>query len=143
MNKKQKILTAFMVIALALFFGCSAVQDVLTPTYVNEEAAEWADTPTKLLMPYTTLFDAKRVGRAIDFKLTIQKIEGGYYKGITDLGILGGEEIKATVFSPEGPVGLVLPTLFGGTIGTMLGSAYRQRPKDKKRIEELEAKNGK
>jgi len=138
MNKKQKLLTAFMVIILALFFGCSAVQDVITPTYVDEKAADWAKTPTKLLMPYTTLFDAKRVARAIDFKLTIQKIEGGYYKGITDLSILGGEEIKATVFSPDGPVGLVLPTLFGGTIGTLLGSAYRQRPKDKKRIEELE-----
>lgn len=138
MNKKQKILTAFMVIALTIMFGCSAVQDLLIPVYVSEGAAEWADVPTKLLMPYTTLFDAKRLGRAIDFKLTIERIQGGHYKSITNLSILAGEEIKATVFSPEGPVGLILPTLFGGTIGTLLGSAYRQRPKDKKRIEELE-----
>lgn len=142
MNKKQKILTVLMVVALALLFGCSAVQDVITPAYVNENAAEWADTTTKLFMPYTTLFDAKRVGRAIDYKITIEKIRGGYYKNITNLSILAGEEIKATVFSPEGPVGLILPTLFGGTIGTLLGSAYRQRPKDKKRIEELEKANG-
>lgn len=141
MNKKQKVLTAFMVVALAIMFGCSGFQDIITPTYVNEEAAEWAETTTRLLMPYTTLFDAKRVGRAIDFKLTIGRIKGGYYKSITNLSILAGEEIKATVFSPQGPVGLILPTLFGGTIGTLLGSAYRQRPQDKKRIEELERKN--
>ena len=142
MNKKQKILTAFMVVILAVMFCCSACQDLLIPTYVDEDAAEWAGIPTTLLMPYTTLFDAKRLGRAIDFKLTIERIRGGYYKSITNLSILAGEEIKATVFSPEGPVGLILPTLFGGTIGTLLGSAYRQRPKDKKRIQELEAKNG-
>jgi len=135
MNKKQKVLTAFMVIALALMFGCSAVQDLLVPTNINKDAAEWAGVPTKLLMPYTTLFDAKRVGRAIDFKLTIEKIKAGYYKNITDLSILAGEEIKTTVFSPEGPIGLILPTLFGGTLGAML----IKRPGDKSQKEvELE-----
>ncbi|MBA7698875.1 hypothetical protein ES703_107558 [subsurface metagenome] len=142
MNKKQKILTAFMVVALALMFGCTGFQDLITPTYVNTEAAEWAGTTPKMLMPYTTLFDAKRVAAAIAYKLMIEKIKAGYYKNITDLSILAGEEIKSTIFSPEGPVGMMLPMLFGGTIGTMLGGAYKQRPKDKKKIEELEIKNG-
>ena len=140
MNKKQKTLTVLMVMALAVMFCCSACQDVITPTYVNKEAAEWAGTTTKLFMPYTTLWDAKRVSQAIDFKITIEKIRGGYYKNITNLGILGGEEIKTTLFSPQGPVGLALPMLFGGTIGTLLGGAYKQRPKDKKKIQELEEK---
>lgn len=134
MNKKQKTLTVLMVMGLAVMFGCSAVQDILIPTYVNEEAAEWAGVSPKLLMPYTTLFDAKRVGQAIDFKLTIERIRGGYYKSITNLSILAGEEIKATVFSPEGPIGLLLPTLFGGTLGAMLIS----KPGDKKQIKDLE-----
>ena len=127
MNKKQKTLTVLMVMCLAVMFGCSAFQDVITPTYVSEEAAEWANVPTKLLMPYTTLWDAKRVGGAIDYKLTIEKIKGGYYKGITNLAIVAGEEIKTTLFSPEGPVGLLLPTLFGGVLGSML----IKRPGDK------------
>lgn len=143
MNKKQKLLTMLMIMGLAIMFGCSAIQDVITPTYVSKEAAEWAGTTAKLFMPYTTLFDAKRVGMAIDYKLTSEQIKGGYYKSITNLGTIAGNEIKATVFSPDGPVGLMLPMLFGGTIGTMLGGAYRQRPKDKKKIEELEKKNGK
>ena len=133
MNKKQKTLTVLMVMGLAVMFGCSAFQDVITPTYVDEEAAEWAGIPTKLLMPYTTLFDAKRVGKAIDFKLTIERIRGGYYKSITNLSILAGEEFKTTMFSPEGPVGLLLPTLFGGTLGAML--IKRPGDKSKKEIE--------
>jgi len=133
MNKKQKTLTVLMVMGLAVMFGCSAIQDVLTPTFVDENAAAWANTTTRLLMPYTTLFDAKRVGRAIDYKLTIEKIKGGYYKGITNIAILAGEEIKATVFSPEGPIGLLLPTLFGGTLGAML--IKRPGDKSKKEVE--------
>ena len=134
MNKKQKTLTILMVMGLAVMFGCSAVQDVITPTFISEDAAEWAGEPTKLLMPYTTLYDAKRIGRAIDYKLTIAKIKGGYYKGITNLSILAGEEIKTTLFSPEGPIGLLLPTLFGGVLGGMLFS----KPGDKKQIKDLE-----
>ena len=91
MNKKQKTLTILMVMGLAVMFGCSAFQDVITPTYVSEAAAEWADTTAKLFMPYTTLWDAKRVGAAIDYKITIERIKGGYYKGIMNLSILAGE----------------------------------------------------
>ena len=131
MNKKQKTLTVLMVMGLAVMFGCSAIQDIITPTYVDKDAAVWADTTPKLFMPYTTLWDAKRLGRAIDYKLTIEKIKGGYYKGMTNISILAGEEIKATLFSPEGPIGLLLPTLFGGTLGAML----IKRPGDKSKKE--------
>ena len=133
MNKKQKTLTVLMVMALAVMFCCSACQDVITPTYVNEEAAEWAGTTTKLFMPYTTLWDAKRVGRAIDYKLTIEKIKGGYYKGITNIAILAGEEIKTTLFSSEGPIGLLMPLLVGGGLGGML--IKRPGDKSKKEVE--------
>jgi hypothetical protein len=138
MNKKQKLLTVLMAMGLAIMFGCSAIQDIITPTYVSPDAATWADTTPKLFMPYTTLFDAKRVGMAIDYKIIVEKFKGGYYKGMTNLSILAGEEIKATVFSPDGPIGLLLPTLFGGTLGAMLIS----KPDDKKKIRELEVKNG-
>ena len=135
MNKKQKTLTVLMIMGLAVMFGCSAFQDVITPTFVSEEAAEWAGTTPKLFMPYTTLWDAKRLGNAIDYKITIERIKGGYYKGITNLSILAGEEIKTTLFSPDGPVGMLLPMLFGGTLGAML----IKRPGDKSQKEvELE-----
>ena len=109
MNKKQKTLTVLMVMGLAVMFGCSAVQDIITPAVVNQEAAEWADTTPKSFMPYTTLWDAKRIGSAIDFKITIERIRGGYYRGITNLSIVASEELKTTLFSPDGPVGLSWP----------------------------------
>lgn len=135
MNKKQKTLTVLMVMALAVMFGCSAFQDVLTPTYVDEEAAAWAEVPVKTFkfMPYTSLWDAKRIGKAIDYKLTVEKLKGGYYKSITNLSIFAGEEFKTAVFSPEGPVGLLLPTLLGGTLGAML--IKRPGDKSKKEVE--------
>ncbi len=130
MNKKLKsLIVGICILALVVMFGCSSFQDVITPTYISEDAAAWVDTPTKLLMPYTTLFDAKRINRAIDFKLTIERIKGGYYKSITNLSIMAGEELKTTLFSPQGPVGLALPMLFGGTLGALL----IPRPGDKKK----------
>ncbi len=84
-------------------------------------------------MPYTTLWDAKRVGMAIDYKITIARFKGGYYKSMTNLSILAGENIKSTVFSPEGPIGLLLPTLLGGTLGAML--IKRPGDKSKKEVE--------
>jgi len=133
MNKKQKTLTVLMVMCLAVMFGCSAFQDIITPTYVSPDAAEWAGVATKLIMPYTTLWDAKRIGMAIDYKITIERFKGGYYKSMTNLSILAGEEIKTTLFSPEGPVGLLLPMLFGGGLGAML--IKRPGDKSKKEVE--------
>jgi hypothetical protein len=133
MSKKQKLLTVIMVMGLAVMFGCSALQEIITPTYVSKEAAEWANTTSKLFMPYTTLWDAKRVGAAIDYKLTIEKIRGGYYKNMTNLAIFAGEELKTTLFSPEGPIGMLLPMLFGGGLGAML--IKRPGDKSKKEVE--------
>lgn len=131
MNKKQKLLTILAAIGLIIFTSCSAVQDIIVPAYVDKDAAEWVDTTPKLFMPYTTLWDAKRIGTLLDYKFAQEKIKYGYYSSITNLSILAGEEIKATVFSPEGPVALLLPTLFGGTLGALL----IKRPGDKSKKE--------
>lgn len=144
MNKKQKLLTVIMAAILLLFIGSSCVQDLMTPTYVDKDAAAWANVPSKLFpwMPWASLWDAKRVGLAIDFELKKKMVEAGYYKNITNLSVIAGEEIKAVIFKPDGAIPLLMSGFGFGTIGTVLGGAYKQRPKDKKRIEELEAKNG-
>lgn len=119
-----------------LFVSAGCLQDVVTPAYINESAAEWADIPTKLFMPYTTLFDAKRVGLAIDYKLTIEKIKGGYYKNITNISILASEEFKGVMFNPNGLLSLLM---VGGPM-CALGAYGISKPKDRKEIEAL--KNG-
>ena len=60
-----------------------------------------------------------------------------YYKNITNLSVLAGEELRSTIFSPDGLLSLLLiggPALALGTYGI-------SKPKDRKEIEEL--KNGK
>ena len=137
MSKLQKALMSICILGMTVFIGCSMFQDIVTPTYVDEGAAEWASVPSKLFMPYTTLWDARRVGYAIDYKLTIEKIKGGYYKNITNLSILAGEDFKNTVFASDGLLSLLM---IGGPC-LAAGGIFIPRGKDKKIIEEL--KNGK
>lgn len=136
---KKLLQTTIIVLAglIALVFvGAGCVQDIITPAYVDKTAAEWANVPTKLFLPYSTLWDAKRLAGAIDYKLTIERIKGGYYKNITNLSILAGEELKNTVFAPDGLLSLLL--IGGPTFAA--GSFLISKPKDKKEIEKL--KNG-
>lgn len=134
MKRLLKTIIIVLVGAISvIFIGAGCVQDAVTPAYVNESAAEWAGVPTKLFLPYTTLWDAKRVGMAIDFKLTIERIKGGYYKEVTNLSILAGEELKNTVFAPDGLLSLLL---VGGPF-TALGAYAISKPKDRKEIERL------
>lgn len=129
----QTIVIVLAGIITLTFIGAGCVQDAVTPAYVSEDAAKWAGVPTKMLLPYTTLLDVKRVGMAIDYKLTIERIKGGYYKNVTNLSILAGEELKNTVFAPDGLLSLLLiggPTLALGAYGI-------SKPKDLKIIEEL------
>ncbi len=137
---KKLLQTTIIVLAgiiSLVFIGAGCVQDVITPAYVDIEAAEWAGVPTKLFLPYSTLWDAKRLANAIDYKLTIERIKGGYYKNITNLSVLAGEELKNTVFAPDGLLSLLL---IGGPTFAM-GSFLISKPKDRKELEAL--KNGK
>ena len=137
MKKLLKTGVIVLIGAVSLvFIGASCIQDAITPTYVDIDAAKWAGVPTKLFLPYTSLWDAKRLSNAIDYKLTIQRIKGGYYKGITNLSVLAGEELKNTIFATDGLLSLLL---IGGPTFAM-GSFLVSKPKDKKQIEEL--KNG-
>lgn len=139
MKKILKTTAIILVGTISLvFIGAGCIQDLITPAYINENAAEWANEPVKLLNPfYSTLADAKRVGYAIDYKLTIEKIKGGYYKSITNLSVMAGEEFKGVVFNPNGLLSLLM---VGGPM-CALGAYGVSKPKDKKEIEEL--KNGK
>lgn len=131
------IMTLAGIIAM-LFVSAGCIQDAITPCYINEEAANWAGEPTKMFLPYTTLWDAKRVDRAIDYKLTIEKIKAGHYKNISNISILAAEDLKSTIFSPDGALSLLL---VGGP-SLAAGALFIPRPKDRKTIEGLKNGNG-
>ena len=137
MNKFQKVITWLCVVVLTVILGCSAFQDAITPCYIPPTALDYVgeDDGTSFL-PWTTLFDLKRIDMLVDFIFAIKKIEHGYIKGIDAFHIAAGEQLKTLLFSPTGPIGLLLPALTGGVLGTMLLS----KPSDKKKIVELEKK---
>jgi hypothetical protein len=129
MNRLHKIIVGLVSALLIVFVGSSCVQDAIVPAYVNEDAAEYAGEPTKLFMPYTTLFDAKRIAAKLEYVHAIENVKYGFYQNVTDLSVISGEQLKQTIFSPEGPIGLLAPMLLGGTFGALV----IPRPGDKKK----------
>ena len=133
---KKLLQTTVIVLAgliAVIFIGAAGCQDIITPAYVDKDAAEWANVPTRLFLPYSTLWDAKRLSNAIDYKLTIEKIKGGYYKNITNISILASEEFKDVVFNPNGLLSLLM---IGGPM-CALGAYGISKPKDRKELEIL------
>ena len=144
-QKLQTIILSIVILGLAVLFGGACFQEIITPCYISPISLEYANVNATSLLPWTTLFDAKRVDRMVDFKHTWNQatdtLKYKLTKGLNALHISIGEELKATLFSPTGPIGLMFPALGGTAIGTFLLS----KPKDKKKIAKLEKeviKNG-
>jgi len=142
--KFQKIIIWICVLSLTIMLGCSSFQDAVTPCYIPPEALNYADTNPTTFLPFTTLFDAKRVDKKIDYihtlNQTTDKIEYEFLKRLNAFHISGAEQFQETIFSPSGPIGLLFPTGLGLTLGSLLIS----KPNDKKKIADLETKiNGK
>lgn len=140
-TKTQNILATGSIILLLIVLGCASFQAALTPCYVSPAAAAWADTKTTSIFPWTTLFDAQRVDMKLDYVYTMKQItdtlDYEYHKGITRFHKAAGEELRAALFSPTGPLALIVPTGLAATAGALLFS----KPTDKKKIKELEIQN--
>lgn len=143
--KLKKTITWLCILGLVMMLGCASVMDVVTPCYIPPQAIEYAEeTEPRVFLPWTTLFDAKRIDAKIDYvhisNQTRDRLEYGYLKEVNAFHIDVASEFQERIFSPEGPIGLLLPGLMCGTLGAVL----IPRPGDKKKIVELEntIKNG-
>jgi hypothetical protein len=116
--------------------GCSAWQDGVIPAHINEEAAEYSCVPKKIYLPYPSLWDAKRIARAINYQDNMDRIRVARLKGEMQITIADAEELKHTAFSPTGPLGVLIASIPGLTFG----SYFLSKPSDKKKITELEMK---
>ena len=148
MNKKQKILVGVLVLFLVAVFGCAAVQNAVTPQYINPEVGEYTGESMTSWMPWTTIWDGDRLAAKMTFLHEANLIEltraaeddTKYYGFLNDALILDRQDavaLKAAVFSPTGPLGMMLSGLPLLGIGAMCIS----KPGDKKLIAELQ--NGK
>ncbi len=135
--KFKKLIVWLCVAALTIILGCSVIQDAIVPAYIPPTTLDYVgeDDGTSFF-PWTTLFDARRIDMKTDFVFALKKIKHGYIKGINAFHITASEQFKAMIFSPTGPIGLLIPAITGGVLGTVLLS----KPEDKKKINELEKK---
>lgn len=135
-------------VILVVMFGCSAFQDGITPAYIEQDAAKYAGLiDITEFLPYTTLWDAKKLDRLMDHvhqtnqmdlarMLEDDNVKYGFLKDATVSHIQSAVAFQDTFFNPTGPIGMLVPALTAGTLGAFLIS----KPSDKKKIEEL--KNG-
>lgn len=137
----HKLIASFSLFALIVILGCSAFQDVLTPAWIPQSALVYADANGPSVLPWTTLFDARRVRAKMAFVHSWNRIKDDiryeYESGISQFHITGAEQLQAAIFSPTGPIGMLIPASLAGTAGALLFS----KPADKKKIKELEVKN--
>lgn len=136
MNRKLKtLIISVCIFGLAVIFGCASVMDVATPCYIPPEAIRFADANVPTFLPYTSLWDAKAVRLKMDFVHTRDMLTGElkykFLRGLTTANIETSQRFQETIFSPTGPIGLLFPTVFGGTLGALL----IKRPGDKSKKE--------
>ena len=66
MTKLQKLLTLIAAAILVTVLGCSAWMEGVTPAHIDPSAIEYSDTEPTSYLPYTSLWDARRIKRASD-----------------------------------------------------------------------------
>lgn len=146
MKKLKTIIVGVCVLALAMMLACSSMQDILTPAYIDPAAIAYADANVPGMLPYTSLFDARKVSHLLDYrhliKTMLEDAEYTYLKNITTMHIQASEEFQERMFSPTGPFGLLLTMVPAGVLGTMAGGRYIKRKGDLTKEEHEIAMNG-
>lgn len=146
----MKFLKAFLVFLFAtvilVFVGCTGFQDILTPCHISEDALEYSGQEATSYMPFTSVWDAKRIRAYLNFNhIQYQNacerlkqddsLTHAFLLDSVDTNIASSVEFQATVFNPTGPIGALL--LAGGGLG--IGALAIKRPGDKsKKQVELE-----
>lgn len=132
MNKIQKTLVAAIGLFLVGLFGCSAFQDAITPCHIDPDCAAYADANVPMLLPWTTVTDAKYVNKKMEYVHSIGQLEYNYLKENMTSYLADAAQFQAAVFSPSGPVGLLLPALGGLGIGAIAIPRRQERELKKK-----------
>jgi hypothetical protein len=149
MSKKQKIVVVLLGALITFMVGCSALQNVITPAYIDPNAIEYSEVDVPEFLPWTTIWDLDRVERGIEYKhyLEIVRLQReiedndflkNWFKDSLNTSRQDAVELRDNLFSAGGPASILLTALPGLGIGWLALS----KPSDKKHITELEKKNG-
>lgn len=142
----KTLLVALIVTLLLGFMGCVGFQDIITPCHIDETVIEYSGQEATSYMPWTSVWDAKRIRAYVNFNHVQYQnacerlkqddsLTHAFLLDGVDANIADSVQFQATVFSPTGPIGALL--LAGGGLG--IGALAIKRPGDKsKKQVELE-----
>jgi len=147
MSRLQKLLVLLCSVVLVTVLGCSAWMEGLSPAHIDPAAIEYSKTEPTVYTPYTSLWDARRIQRELEYQHLVNQRDlarlleddKGYYNKLTramQINIASAEELRDTLFSPTGPMSL----LFAAVPALGLGAYLIPRKKDTEKIKELENK---
>ena len=130
----EKLTIAVLLLLSVAFLGCAAFQESVIPTYIPPDCIDYADVNVPVIMPYTTMLDSKYVDAGMDLRHDISGLKFQFLKDQRLQHFNNADQMRQAVFSPDGPIGLLLPMMTGLGIGA-LGLS---KPSDKKKIKDLE-----
>lgn len=142
----KKTLTAVLCIAVfTLLMGACAMQDYLVPCYVDERIGEYTDANMMTLAPYTTIADAKRLGKEMNF-VSVEKREAlleqvkknsrlhAFLADALSANLIDANALRETLFAPTGVFGALT-----GLLGLGAGALFIKRPGDLRKEDVEEA----
>ena len=146
-NKIKMLIITFCIMVLVIIFGCASFQDVITPTYIPPSAIEYADVNVPLIggFPYTSLFDARTVMAKMDYVHLLnnmtEEAKYNFLKGLTQMHIDISQDFQQKLFSPTGPIGLLLPSSMAAILGLFAGGRFIKSPREKELENEINKNN--
>jgi hypothetical protein len=144
--KTLKTLSAILCLAtFAVLMGAAGCQDYIVPCYVDERIGEYTDANMTSLTPYTTIADAKRLGKEMNY-VSVEKREAllqevkknnrlhAFLADALSANLIDANALRETLFSPTGVFGALT-----GLLGLGAGALFIKRPGDlrKEDVEEV------
>ncbi len=122
----KKIGYGLVALVLMALVGCSAMLDAITPAYIPPKNIKYGEIKPTSFLPFTTLWDSQRVGRAVDLKYQIYNIDYRFMKQETQLHEAAARELQVKIIQPA-ITGLV------GSGALAFGWLGMKRPGDEKK----------
>ena len=144
--KYVRTITAIVcLIAFAALMVVAGCQDSITPCYVDERVGEYTGANMTSLLPYTTIADAKRLGREMNY-MSVEKREAlleavkknsrlhAFLTNALSDNLIDANSLRETLFGPTG-----VASALAGMLGLGAGAMFIKRPGDlrKEDVEEV------
>lgn len=141
----KTLIAVSCIIGFIILMGACAMQDYLVPCYVDERIGDYTDANMTSLAPYTTIADAKRLGKELNF-IGIERREAllgavkkddrlkAFLSNSVADNLIPAEALRETLFAPNGVFGAMT-----GLLGLGAGWMFLKRPGDlrKEDVEEV------